>query len=459
MRKLSTFITYLTIFFVLLIVATLIPGLQSIIGVTGPLLTAIAAFAAILGFEKWADFTPYVKKFAEWLPGKLVFQAAFILFLTIPSAVYASLIVFCYAEKILYVRSLENLAHAFYSGRQDDATAAVLQSTFEKFPTRVEIPFLVSSKVIDLRTSHEETKFREFDRFVLRSLSGRNPTDPNGSPFIDKNKMQSSWLRGMCLCSDESKGYDISLLLARLAAEGYKGQLPGTENIVLASKILKPVNETPLRLLYEKIAKLDILLSAQPQHSNPAENTRKKWSDIDDITRQIRQVIYDNISSRHFKQSDILQQAWDYLAQVELERCSLQENEKDDKLRIIRFHDINTAFEQLLRIRTEVLQSRSSTDEVVWTFPPEKFLLFWHVVKLKGANIPVDFVRADLDRWQKSCPGYLDELKKMLDANFGPFTGSSYVQEWKKGTVAHGSIDPSSETYILRESIKNGWRF
>jgi hypothetical protein len=251
--------------------------------------------------------------------------------------------------------------------------------------------------------------------------------------------------------------------LVRLTTEGLKAELSWKENLQIVASLLNSAKQSPIRELYTGIGNLDELLETLVEEMTQPNNTlnlgeiTKLWIGVDHIAERMRAIIQHNSNSRAFKESDILQQAWDYLAQVEIERCILTYRKGYGERE--QFEDsIVRDYEALMRTRTDVLQSRSSADGVVWMFHPEKYMLYWHVVRWNGGNLPVDFVRPRLERWERDCHGYVKKLRQVL-AGFGPFTGSSYALEWRKGTITLSSIEPTSNAFVLNESLKRDWRY
>lgn len=117
---------------------------------------------------------------------------------------------------------------------------------------------------------------------------------------------------------------------------------------------------------------------------------------------------------------------------------------------------IAQSFDELLKSRTKVGETRG-WDTPNWTFPPEKFMLYWLVVDLSGLSVPNSTVREVLDDWKSGCPNSREVIGRITSAY--EFSGPGYDSKWRQGTILTRELGPTSERYVLSDSLKTGWRF
>lgn len=413
-------------------------------------------FLAIVGIKEWSNLLPFLNRIFDYINRRKSTKVGFVCFVFGPSVILASYIVYCQTSRYLYKADIYEVAERLYQGNYGPEFDELVSSVFDRYPTRKELALLISAKSASLRISHDDTKFRKFNRHMLSALYGLGQRDINELIDVSNDKMiVSSWWHRICLCSSPFSDYDPVPLFVRLVLQGYK--YFANDNHDLAKRLLGKFSPTPVRQGYKYIIDLEPQYRILRQSILGANSDASMiFKNATDIAKRLENSVDELSNSDILKAHDLYQQMLDYLAQYEIYRCHFELMDKSSSTTAdSSLSRIQSIYLTLLEQRAKVLVEWKGS--ILWNHPPEKLMLYWHILERNGGKAKYG-LHQELEELEQICPTYKAKLFMHLEKVF-EFVGEAYSETWKEGTIAVGSLSSATNRFVASGALENGWRY
>lgn len=410
------------------------------------IISMLVLLFTILGVGSVERVSPKVRSLINIVVRFFYYNRIFIyfsLFLFLPVLYFSLNINYCHFKKYNYKINLTKLAETIRVVENESEIKETIRKLVWSFPKRKEAYALLAWKSQYLRNNFEDDRFRVFNKIIIEGVYGEFLTVSTDESNYEFGYIENSSM--FCQCSlNNDINFNPLLFLARIYAETSKGVIDKGDVDKVVGKIISYSPAGPERRLYKLVKG-----SEELQKYGPNELKNK----ILNIKNEVLDVLKKSLS-QDVIESDIAQQSWDHLAQLEIILCYADPNNK-------KFHieNISKYYSSLLNIRKKSLNINNG--ELVWFFPPEKFTLYWHISKWNAGNvnnIPVNIVKSSLEAWLNLCPGYEEILKKTIN-KYPSFVSNNYEESWIKGTLAKHNVNPESSDFVINNMISKNWRW
>ncbi len=441
---LRRFLIYSTLFFILILLVSILGGSLFEDKILAPYFSAILTVLAILGLGTYADLG---KKLVSWTENTFFRSRRGLRFFFVIYAVLAALflvIVSCTVTKYHYRKLLSLLVPS----PSQEAAALFSTSAAERirylatnYPDRDDWKIVLDAVSNALRPN--DAQYREFNRFVIESVFSVPDAKTHPVAAFDFSKLPPP--KWYCLCNvAKSKFSSFELFVLKFAAQGLADSV--NREIQVTQNLLSSAQEDAEVRIYSAILQLggrmDELANAIDQRT--ATDPFLKLERGKASAAKLKEII-ETYSIGVLSDSDVYLLAQDFLAQFEIYSCHLRQDGAEVRM--------FTAYEELLRARLREIDRQGTGP--IWFYEPQKFILYTFVSNVRARSLQHK-TDETFDYYNGLCSG-IDAVLERLQSAFPTFWGNDYDKNWRIGTVVEKPLSQTVEQ-VLNTLVYQGWR-